>query len=322
MKKISVIVPVYNTEKYLRKCLDSLVNQTLKELEIIVVNDGSPDNSEKIIKEYEKKYPEKIKGYKKENGGLSDARNYGIKKATGEYITFFDSDDYVELDAYEAMYNKAKEHDFDIVACDLRYIYEDSGKTQVVGCNIDSDLLTKEQIKKAMLKIYPAACNKIYKKELFKNIEFKKGVWFEDVELMYRLLPSVNYIGVVKEPFINYLQREGAITSTFDERLYHQIYNWNGIIEYHKKNNTYEEYKSELEYCYVRYIYATFIKRALNYSSNEYNKAVKAAQENVKEHFPKYRRNKYFYTTGMKGYYLLFFNKILSKIMYKLKGRN
>ena len=94
--KVSVIVPVYNVEKYIKKCLNSLVNQTLDEVEIVVVNDGSPDNSQKIIDEYTKKY-KNIKSYVKKNGGLSDARNYGIKKATGKYISFVDSDDYIPV---------------------------------------------------------------------------------------------------------------------------------------------------------------------------------------------------------------------------------
>ena len=106
MSKVSVIVPVYNVEKYLEKCLDSLVSQSLKDIEIIVVNDGSPDNSQDIIDKYVKKY-ENVFGYKKKNGGLSDARNYGLKKTTGDYIAFIDSDDYISLEMLEIMYNKA-----------------------------------------------------------------------------------------------------------------------------------------------------------------------------------------------------------------------
>ena len=101
--KVSVIVPVYNVEKYLDKCLDSLGRQTLKDIEIIVVNDESPDNSQKIIDKYSKKYST-IHGYKKKNGGVSDARNFGIKEAKGEYIAFVDGDDYVSIDMYEKMY--------------------------------------------------------------------------------------------------------------------------------------------------------------------------------------------------------------------------
>ena len=118
--KISVIVPVYNVEKYLEKCLDSLVNQTLKDIEIIIVNDGSLDNSQEIIDKYAKKH-KTIKSYIKENGGLSDARNYGIKQASGKYISFIDSDDYVKENMYELMYNKLEEKNLkvsDYVDCD------------------------------------------------------------------------------------------------------------------------------------------------------------------------------------------------------------
>ena len=103
--KVSVIVPVYGVEKYISKCLNSLVNQTLNDIEIIVVNDGTKDNSQKIIDEYVKKYPDKVKSFIKENGGQGSARNYGLKQATGEYIGYVDSDDYVELDMYEKLYS-------------------------------------------------------------------------------------------------------------------------------------------------------------------------------------------------------------------------
>ena len=121
MVKVSVIVPVYNTQKYLDKCLKSLSKQTLKDIEVIVVNDGSPDNSKKIISKYTNKYPN-FKCYIKENGGQASARNLGLKKAKGEYIGFVDSDDYVELDMFEKLYYKAKQGNFDVVSCDINYI--------------------------------------------------------------------------------------------------------------------------------------------------------------------------------------------------------
>ena len=311
MTKVSVIVPVYNVEKYLEKCLDSLVNQTLKDIEIIVVNDGSPDNSQNIIDRYSKKY-QSIKAYTKLNGGLSDARNYGLTKATGEYIAFLDSDDYVTYDMYEKMYQKAKSGNFDMVVCDLNYVYDD--KIVKAYSNIKNDTTN---IKKTMLNLYPAAWNKIFKRKLFEyGVKFKKGVWFEDVEFIYRLLPYIKTIGVIHEHFNQYVQREGSITNTKNEKIYHYIENWNGIIEYFKENDLYEEYKDELEYSYVRYIYATFIKQVSSFEKEEYLKAVNIAIINVKEHFPKYRFNKYFYTS-LKGLYLLLFNKNISKLLYK-----
>ena len=309
--KVSIIVPVYNVEEYLARCLDSLVNQSLKDIEIIVVNDGSPDNSQKIIDNYCKKY-KNIKSFIKENGGLSDARNFGIEKAQGEYIAFLDSDDYVTIDMYMEMYNKAKSGNFDMVVCDLNYVYDD--KIIKASCNIKKDT---NNIKDVMLNIYPAAWNKIFKRNLMdKGIRFKKGVWFEDVEFIYRLLPYINTIGVVHKTFNQYVQREGSITNTINKKLYHYIDNWNGIVEYYKKNNLYEEYKLELEYCYVRYIYATFIKQASKYNYKDYMDAVESAISNVRKNFPKYKKNKYFYKS-LKGIYMLMFNKRIAKIIYK-----
>ena len=128
MPKVSVIVPVYNVEKYIEKCANSLINQTLSDIEIIFVNDGSTDGSIQIIEQYENNFKEKVKCVSKDNGGLSSARNYGIPYATGEYIAFLDSDDYVELDMYETMYNKAKEDDFDMVECDFIWEYPNKSK--------------------------------------------------------------------------------------------------------------------------------------------------------------------------------------------------
>ena len=146
MKKISVIVPVYNVEDYLRKCLDSLVNQDFKDYEIIVVNDGSPDNSWDIILEYEEKYSKIIRAFKKENGGLSSARNFGLEKAKGKYVCFIDSDDYVSLDFLSKLYNKAIEEDADIVASDFEMFNE-----KVIGIIPGMDIYSDDIIKNFIL---------------------------------------------------------------------------------------------------------------------------------------------------------------------------
>lgn len=314
--KVSVIVPVYNVYDYLDKCLNSLVNQTLKELEIIVVNDGSTDKSQSIIDKYQKKYSN-IKAYKKTNSGLSDTRNFGLKYVTGEYVTFVDSDDYIEPDMYFKMYEKAKTEDFDIVACDINYVYPDREESLVVDPKKDTT-----NIKELFINFYPTVCTKLFKRELFtkSKLEFKSGVWYEDVEFMYRLLPYIKSIGVIHEAFYNYLQREKSITSTISPKIYDYINNFNGLVDYYKKNKYYDEYKKELEYAYVRYVYATFIKTCLSYDEKEYLKAVDEAIKNVKRQFPKYHRNKYFYRS-IKGLYLLMFNKTLAKILYKRRGK-
>ncbi len=311
MTKVSVIVPVYNTENFLERCLNSLVNQTLNDMEIIVVNDGSTDASQEIIDRFANDFPNIIRTYRKKNGGLSSARNYGLDKATGEYIGFIDSDDYVELDMFEKMYNKACSRNFDVVVCGVRYVYKE--KTFIASSRINNDLISKDQVKNHMVDIYPAAWNKIYKCNLF-NVRFKKGIWYEDVEFLYRLFPYVNSIGVVKEPLVNYVQRDGAITHTFDERVYDYISNWNGIVQFYKSNNIFDEYYSEIEYSYVRYLYMTFLKTATNFSKKEFNKACLKAKQNVLNTFPNYKKNKYL--KNAVGFYLKHFNLLTTSLVY------
>lgn len=122
--KVSVIVPIYNTEKFLRKCIESIVNQTLQEIEIILINDGSTDNSHNICLEYAEKYPEKIRYINNKNIGCSATRNLGIELAKGEYIAFVDSDDYIEKGMYKEMYEVTRNKNLDVVVSGI--IYEDS----------------------------------------------------------------------------------------------------------------------------------------------------------------------------------------------------
>ena len=219
MIKISVIVPVYNTEKYLSKCLDSLVNQTLAEMEIIVVNDGSLDDSQKIIENYAQRYPNKIKAYKKENGGLSDARNFGIQQAKGEFVGFVDSDDYVELQMFESMYEKAKEHQAQMVLCDLVKVNE---KGEAFRDLPQSPQLPEKINLKDDFTIFGEmscfACNKIFKADLFEHHKFKKGIHFEDIELIPQLVLNSKVLAKINQPYYKYFERQDSITRTHTEK--------------------------------------------------------------------------------------------------------
>lgn len=316
---LSIIVPVYNVEKYLKKCLTSLVNQTLNKdcYEIIVVNDGSPDNSQNIIDQFVNDYSNVISLFK-ENGGLSDARNYGLDSAKGKYVAFVDSDDYVDVSMYETMLKKAQAGNFDMVVCDFKEIYENY---EAQGTSrVKKDLNNKNDVRQAMIDFYPSAWNKIYKKELFDKVRFKKGVWFEDVECIYRLFPYIQTVGVVHESFYYYVQRSGSISKSTDPRIFHCVDNWNGIVEYYKQNCFIEKYWKEIEYSYVRYLYATFVKAALKYDKAIYERALSIACKEVKKHFPKYRCNSYFYQSA-KGIYCLLFNRMIGKILYNVAKR-
>lgn len=313
MKRLSVIIPCYNVENYLNKCVDSVLDNELDNIEIILVNDGSKDNTLKIIKEYKKKYKDIIKLVDQENQGLSMARNAGIEVATGEYITFLDSDDYVDSKMYSSMLEKAEENNFDLVVCGLKMLYPNYELN--VSHGLSKDCNSKDEVKEVMYNIYPAAWNKIYK-EVIGNLRYKKGVWFEDFEFLYRLLPYVKSIGIVNEYYYYYLQREGSITYVYNSKLYDFLYNLDGLVEYYKNNGFYNEYKEELEYTYVRYLFATFIKRlAKMKDKKEFKKGVDTVLKAVKDKFPDYKKNKYL-KYSKKGIYLKYFNKFIANIVF------
>ena len=213
--KVSVIVPVYNVEKYLRKCLASLVSQTLQDIEIIVVNDGSGDHSQEIIDEFSEKYPEKIRSFTKENGGLSDARNYGLDRATGEFIGFVDSDDYVTATMFGEMYDLAKKYNAEMVVCNLQKVDEEGNVTQkLTQIPNMPEVIDLRNNFSVFSDLSYFACNKIFRKELFEDVRFKKGIHFEDIQLIPQLLLKCTTIAQTQNYHYQYLERTDSITKT------------------------------------------------------------------------------------------------------------
>ena len=217
--KVSIIVPVYNVENYLTKCLDSLVNQSLAGIEILVVNDGSKDNSGKIIEEYAQRYPEKIKAFTKENGGLSDARNFGLDRAAGDYIGFVDSDDYVSETMFEEMFLLGEKHQAKMVICNIQKVDETGKVTQkLTQLPNMSEKIVLENNFSVFSDISYFACNKLFKKELFNQRRFKKGVHFEDIQLIPQLLLECDTIAQTQNFHYQYLERTDSITKTHTEK--------------------------------------------------------------------------------------------------------
>ncbi|PQL95668.1 glycosyltransferase family 2 protein [Apibacter adventoris] len=214
--KISIIVPVYNVEPYIAKCLESIVHQSLKELEIVIINDGSTDNSLNIIEQYSKNYSF-IKVYNKSNGGLSDARNYGIKHANGEYLAFVDGDDWIDSKMMEEMYNLGIKHNAEIVFCSLEKVNENNNSIELLPQMPQS----KEKIfLKEDFSIFGEmscfACNKIFKKELFEGITFPKNLHFEDIATIPRLFLKAKTIAKSDKYFYKYFVRTGSITRNYN----------------------------------------------------------------------------------------------------------
>ena len=219
MPKISVIVPVYNVENYLEKCLNSLVNQTIQDIEILVINDGSKDQSQKIIVQFATQFPEKIKAFEKENGGLSDARNFGLDRATGDFIGFVDSDDYVTETMFEEMYQLAQKNNAEIVICNLQKVNEHGEITQKLTQipNMPEKIVLKDYFSVFSDASY-FACNKIFRKELFLTKRFKKGVHFEDIQLIPQLFLESSIIAQTQHFHYQYLERSDSITKTHTEK--------------------------------------------------------------------------------------------------------
>lgn len=213
--KVSIIVPVYNVELYLEKCLLSLVNQTLKEIEILVINDGSKDNSQKIIEDLQKKYPEKIFGFVKENGGLSDARNFGIDKAAGKYIGFVDSDDHVLETMFEEMYDLSEKHKAEMAICNLQKVDEDGNVTQKLTQlpGFPEKIVLRDNLS-VFSDISYFACNKLFIRDLFDGRRFKKGIHFEDIELIPQLLLSCKILVFTPSFHYQYLERKYSISKS------------------------------------------------------------------------------------------------------------
>ncbi len=210
--KISVIVPVYNVEKYLKRCLDSLINQTLKDIEIICVNDGSTDNSLSILDEYAKK-DSRIIILNQKNAGLSAARNSGMEIAKGEYIGFVDSDDWVDLDFYEKLYYAAKNNDCDIAVAD--FIREHPTKKKKRLNITKEEIFEKPEDKYMICKTYREGCvwNKIYRTEFLKRIDLKfvVGMYYEDRDFTARSLFYSKKLITVPDTYYRYFVNPKSI---------------------------------------------------------------------------------------------------------------
>lgn len=229
---VSVIVPVYNMELYLAECLESLVHQTLKDIEIIIVNDGSTDKSHRIIADYVYHYPDIIRAFTIENRGLGEARNYGITKAKGKYLGFVDSDDVVRLDMYETLYKAAATNNSDCVICDYIATWE-NGKQEYVSSipvqNPDRFDFLKYSARYGCVN----AWSKLFDRVLFDKIQYSKG-FYEDLSTTPVLLSYANKIAYVKEGLYFYRQRSGSITSikNNDKRLFDSYIAWDRILTF------------------------------------------------------------------------------------------
>lgn len=289
MTKVSVIVPVYNVGGYLEKCLDSLVVQSLKDIEIIVVNDGSTDNSLEIAKKYEEKYSNVLKVYSKKNGGLSDARNFGLKYVKGKFVAFVDSDDYVKDDMFLKMYNYAIKNDLDVVVSDTIIKTDSSEDVLKSNLNYSSDVLKNYVI------AYPMACIRMIRKDVLKDFEFKKGIFYEDLEAMPSLVLRTSKIGFIDYAGYYYVQRAGSIMK--QQEFNPKLLNIFDVLEINKKRLI-SKYPEEVEYLYITHLLRSATLRFLGYKDS--NDCLTRIRKIMKEEFPNWKSNPYFKQSSFK----------------------
>ena len=312
MVDISIIVPIYNASKYLKKCLDSLVNQTKKELEFILINDGSTDDSESIIKSYK---DDRIKYFKRSNHGIGKTRNFGISKSTGKYIMFLDSDDYLKTDACEVLYEKIEKEKLDLVVCDF---YRVNSSVLEEKINDFKNTSLKDN-PKLLLDINLAPWNKIYRNDLIKDnkIKFMEDLKYEDAPFVALALLKSKKIGKVNKALVYYRIHEKSETTVRDERIFDIIKIVDIIRGYFKDFDWSSDVVDTLT-----------IKILVNYNIQQRNikdkklrnKFIDSTFDYFERNIPNYRQNSYFKERNMLKLFIEK-NKGLSKLYCDLYRR-
>lgn len=319
MAKVSVIVPVYNTEQYIEKCLESLVNQTLDDIEIVLINDGSTDESLSIMTKYKEKYADKILLISQENAGQGVARNLGISKCSGEYIGFVDSDDYVNLSMYETMWEKANEENLDLVECRYQYIDEKNKELKQYG-----DVRPYRDCNDMFIDPLVSPWNKLVKADILKRINsvFAEGVIYEDTAFFLKIIPHIKKSGFVDQALVYHINRGTSTMNANKNKRVGDIFKvLKGIIDYYDKNNYRETYKNELEYFCVKILLCSSMVRISKVTDKKLCQIfLNTTFEMINDYFPEYKGNPYM-QQGKKNLYMKLISYKSAKVLLPLFRR-
>lgn len=285
---ISVVVPVYNVKQYLEKCICSIMKQTYKNIEIILVDDGSTDGSGTICDEYAKKY-DYILAVHKKNGGLADARNYGIEHCNGEYICFIDSDDFITENMIEVLYNNLINNNADVSICNYK-IYDAISDQYADACDVREGLWTIQDFWENCYSDKLLYCtyswNKMYKKSIFDKARFSVGRISEDAWILKDIISNCKQIYVSNERCYIYVQRSGSIMQTS------LLKSWLSAVEACIERMSY--FEEEKDYINLNknmaYIIRTMVNSKINAAFTEVSDLYKKDKYNVKNVYKKYRK--------------------------------
>lgn len=287
MPAVSVIIPVYNMEKYLEECIRSLTGQTLPELELIFVDDGSTDACPQILEKYRAEYPGRIRIITQKNAGQGSARNAGLKTACGEYVGFVDADDYVDRRMYAAMYTRARSEDLDLVECDFHYISEDGQEK----------------------KTYESAApwNKLIRRELLlqQEILFPEGYIYEDTSFYLKLLPYVRRRAKMMGVYVYHRDRgDSTMNGNKSQRVENIFPVLQDALDFYKKKGLMEAYGKKLEYFCTRVLLCSSLGRISRIPDRRLRRELqKKTFDFLQQNFPEYRKNPYL-GNGIRAWYL------------------
>lgn len=280
--KASVIITTHNTEKYLSKCIDSIINQTLPDIEIIIVDDASTDNTPKIAENLALQYDNILFLPLSISCGPGGARNKALLQATGEYISFIDSDDWVDLNYLEMMYNKAKQLNADIVTCSLMREYDYNISSPLYKCKYDQDyVLSGETAFRIMtneynygIKFLPSALNKIYKKTFLtdNSLKFPENIYFEDQPFSYSCTLAANKVICIPNVVYHHYKRSGSIVQSFSQKNIDDMMTaYQMIKDYLYKNNIYEKFRFNY-YSSLQHFYNLIVRQIFEFVTDENTK--------------------------------------------------
>ena len=284
---ISVIVPVYKVEKYLVRCVDSILGQTYSNLEVILVDDGSPDGSGAICDEYAQK-DARIRVIHKENGGLSSARNAGIDIATGEYFGFVDSDDWIEPDTYETMLGFARKHDAKMVVGGRYDVDADTMEKTIGLCPEKEEVISGiELLGRVFLwdNVDSSACDKLFHRSLYRQVRYPLGVVSEDVAMFYLLAELVEHVVLIPKAFYNYYHHGGTLsTSAISAKTFHFQQHTAVIYPYIRKH--YPEIEPQARYFRVRSLVHTIteVSKAEPATADTFRKQYRTCCRELRKH--------------------------------------
>lgn len=291
---ISVIITMYNVQKYARQCIDSVIHQTYQNLEIILVDDGSPDSVGEICDEYAK-IDDRVRVFHKKNGGISSARNYGIDVAKGEWITFVDGDDWVEPDMYESLYKTATENNVKVSACLFYEDYKDGSREQI--CTSKTSIFEgREEIFRAVVvdsALRGFAWNKLFRKDfLMEGYRFEEGKNYEDVRFTKYVILNAPSVALVKKHLYHYRQRKNSIAHT--DNLKNAIDNWEARAERRILfSDLPEDCQRAMRIDCFMVCNQTWRACLFSKDREKYQKEIKSMSDFAKEYYPEIRKGNY-----------------------------